>query len=162
MAKWKDLGSAIDSRVGRGTERLSRSINRRGALRAAVLTGATTMGAIALGQRPAFATVTCPSKCGPSPLCSATCPGVGCPSGYSLCKNPPTSCNGYCEWSTGSWVHCQGYGTCGNGYTLCQDCKPTNSCNICICVSQVICGQCCTPQQVHAEQKRIDQILANA
>lgn len=158
---WKGLGTRFDTRVEKGAERITRRINRRDALRTAILTGAATVGAIALGQRPAYATITCPDKCGPSPLCAAgSCPYTGCPSGYVLCTDPPYECNGYCTYSSGSWVHCKGYGTCGYGYTLCQDCKPNNSCHICICISGVICGQCCTPAQVRAEQKRIQELAA--
>jgi hypothetical protein len=67
-----------------------------------------------------------------------------------------------CEWSSGSWVHCTGYGNCHYGYTLCQDCKPNSNCNVCICVSAVICGQCCTPTQVRVEQKRVQELMGAA
>ena len=160
MSGWKELGKRVDERIGRGTEKAGRILNRRSALRTVVLTGAATAGAVALGVRPAFASVTCPEACGPSPRCSHGCPYVGCPSGHTLCRHPPTSCGGYCVYSTGTWVHCTGYGKCGQGFTLCQDCKPDHSCDICICVSSIICRECCTPRDVRAEQERIRKLLA--
>ena len=160
MSGWKEFGKKLDDRIGRGTEKAGRILNRRTALRTVVLTGAATAGAVALGVRPAFASITCPDACGPSPLCSHGCPDVGCPAGHTLCKHPPYDCGGYCVWSTGTWVHCTGYGKCGQGFKLCQDCKPNNSCNICICISGVICRDCCTPRDVRAEQHRIQEILA--
>ena len=128
MSGWKELGKRFDERVGRGTEKAGRILNRRSALRTVVLTGAATVGAVALGVRPAFASVTCPEACGPSPLCSHGCPSVGCPSGY----------------------------------TLCQDCKPNHSCDICICVSGIICRECCTPRDVREEQERLRKLLATS
>lgn len=153
---WKDIGTKFDARVGKGTERLARRVSRRDALRTAVITGATTVGALALGQRPAFATVRCGPACGPSPRCSSGCPLTsGCPSGRVLCtKKAGFRCT--CEWATGSWVYCSGYGRCGQGFTLCQDCIPTHSCGICICLSGILCGQCCSPTDVVEEIRRLD------
>jgi hypothetical protein len=154
---WKRLGTRFDAHVESGAERMTRRITRRDTLRTAILTGAATAGAIALGQRPAFATITCPSKCGPSPICSSGCPSTnGCPSGRSLCKKPTCGC----EWSTGSWVHCTGYGNCHQGFTLCQDCQ--HNCNICICISGIICGQCCKKEDVLAEYQRIQELAASS
>ena len=151
---WKNIGSKFDAQVAKGTEQVARRIHRRDALRTAVLTGAATVGAVALGQTPAFATITCPARCCCSPFCSG-CPATsGCPSGHHLCTKPSV-CGSVCEWSTGSWVHCQGYGKCGLGFTLCQDCKPTNNCNVCICISGVLCAQCCKASEVHAEYQKI-------
>lgn len=159
----KEFGTNLDARIGRGTEWITRKIDRRTVLRTTMLSGTATIGALALGQRPAFATIRCPNSCGPSPLCSGYCGlSTGCPSGYSICKHPPTSCGGLCEYASGSWIHCTGYGKCGLGYTLCQDCKPTNSCNICICVSGILCGQCCSAADVVAEHNRIQEGLARA
>lgn len=157
---WKDVGTKFDGYVEKTTGRMVRIITRRDALRTAILTGAATVGTVALGMRPAMATVTCPAQCCCSPFCSG-CPGVGCPSGYHLCKRPECY-PGYCEWYDGSWVHCKGYGNCGNGYTLCQDCRHNNHpcSSVCICVSQVICGQCCTQQDVRREEQRIRELLA--
>lgn len=160
MAGWKGIGRRIDTRVGKATEKAARLVSRRAALRTAILTGAATAGAIALGQRPAFATVRCPDRCGPSPLCSYGCPTLGCPPHHSLCKHPPVSCGGLCVWATGTWVHCTGYGKCGQGFKLCQDCKPTHSCNICICISGVLCRDCCTVTDVRAERERIGDVIA--
>lgn len=161
MTSRRKFSTPFDEQIGRGTEWITRRIDRRTALRTVMLTGAAAVGAMAVGEMPASAAITCPQNCGPSPMCKfGTCPSLGCPSGYSLCKNPPTSCSGYCEYSTGSWVHCTGYGTCGNGYTLCQDCKPTNSCSICICLSGIQCGSCCKPADVRADQIKIQKQLA--
>ncbi len=121
-----------------------------------MLTGAATVGAIALGQRPASAAVKCGPKCGPSPFCtSPPCPNVGCPSGKKLCKN---NCNGLCDHATGSWVYCSGYGRCGNGYTICQDCHKQGSCYVCICLSGIICADCCSSAEVVAEHQRIQEL----
>jgi hypothetical protein len=155
---WKHLGTRFDAHVENGTERMTRRITRRDSIRTAILTGAAAAGAIALGQRPAFATITCPSKCGPSPICSSGCPYSGCPSGKVLCKKPTCGC----EWSTGSWVHCTGYGTCHQGFTLCQDCHKSSSCYICICISGILCGQCCTKEDVLLEYQRIHELAASS
>ncbi len=164
MTGWKRLGASVDTGVGKGTERLGRFVSRRAALRTAVLTGATALGAVALGQRPAFAAVRCPAYCGPSSHCpKRICPEVGCPVGHHLCKvvNGHNPCPGLCEWPTGSWVHCVGYGKCGHGFSLCQDCKPDHGCaGFCICVSGVLCRECCSPADVRAEQRRVRDILA--
>jgi hypothetical protein len=152
----RHLGARFDNRLGKGTERIARRITRRDAVRTAILTGAATAGALALGQVPANAAITCPDRCGPSPLCRAgSCPPTsGCPSGRSLCKKPTCGC----EWTTGSWVHCQGYGRCGQGFTLCQDCR--SGCSICICISGILCAQCCSPADVLAEHQRIQELAA--
>lgn len=159
---WKSPGRRFDSAVGGATEHLARRITRRDALRTTVLSTAAVAGSVALGRRPAFASVTCPDPCGPSPFCTSlglTCPNTGCPSGRTLCtKKTGFRCT--CEWATGSWVHCQGYGNCGNGYTLCQDCIPSSSCSICICISGVICGQCCSPADVLNEHRKIEELAA--
>lgn len=159
----RQRGAGIDGRIAARAEWVTRRIDRRTALRSAVLTGATTLGAMALGQRPAFATITCPDSCGPSPLCvdqGKVCPSYGCPSGYSHCKKPSVCGDRLCNWSSGQWVHCQGYGTCGYGYTVCQDCKPSGSCNVCICISGCLCCNCCSPSDVVAEQQRLQELEA--
>lgn len=166
----KELGARFDARLGRGAERIVRKIDRRTALRSGILGGAATIGAIVLGQNPASAarpnSVRCPQECGPSPLCSSGCPqGVGqagCPPNHTLCKKPSVCGNKACDYYDGSWVHCEGYGPCGMGYTLCQDCKPNGNCHICICISGVACSGCCTPSDVIAEQRRIQAALAVA
>lgn len=160
MTRWQELGRRIDTRIGRGVEKAGRIISRRAALRTAILTGATAAGAVALGQRPAFARVHCPERCGPSPLCRHGCPHLGCPPRHSLCKSPPYSCGGWCVYATGTWVHCTGYGKCGRGYRLCQDCRRHHSCHICICVSGILCRDCCHRRDVEAEAERIQRMIA--
>lgn len=162
MNGWRGIGREVDARIGRMTEKAVRVVSRRAALRTAILTGAAAAGAVALGQRPAFAAVRCPERCGPSPLCSHGCPALGCPRHHRLCKHPPYSCGGLCVWSTGTWVHCTGYGKCGQGFTLCQDCKPSHSCDICICVSGVVCKDCCTAADVHAEREKMLDVIATS
>jgi len=152
---WKDLGTKFDAQVGRGTERLTRRISRRDALRTAMLTGAATVGAIALGQRPALAAVTCGPKCGPSRFCSG-CPNVGCPSGMKLCKNNcKVGTHRLCDHGSGFWIYCTGYGRCGQGYTICQDCHSSGCSDVCICLSGIICADCCSAADVLAEHQRI-------
>lgn len=159
MAGWRDLGRRIDTRIGQGIERAGRAVSRRAALRTAILTAVTAAGSAALGQRPAFARIHCPDRCGPSPRCRHGCPKLGCPPHHSLCKHPPRSCGGLCVWATGTWVHCTGYGKCRRGFTLCQDCKPHHSCDICICVSGILCRDCCHPRDVRRERERIRRLI---
>ncbi len=160
MTRWQELGRRIDTRIGRGIEKAGRIVSRRAALRTAILTGVTAACAVALGQRPALARVRCPERCGPSPRCRYGCPHVGCPPRHSLCKSPPVSCGGWCVYASGTWVHCTGYGKCGRGYTLCLDCRRHHSCHVCICVSGILCRDCCHRRDVEAEARRIQRIIA--
>jgi hypothetical protein len=159
---WKDLGTKLDEQVGKGTERITRRITRRDALRTAMLTGVATVGAIALGQRPALASVRCGPPCGPSSFCSG-CPGLGCPSGMRLCKNNcKVGTSRLCDHGNGHWIYCTGYGRCGQGYTICQDCHTEGQCNVCICLSAVQCADCCSATDVMAQQQRLlDMAAAN-
>lgn len=157
---WTDVGGGMDAQIGQAAEWVTRKIDRRTVLRAGMLSGVATIGALALGQRPARAT-NCGPVCGPSPRCSEGCPSLGCPAGHTLCKKPPSTCRD-CTYSSGSWVRCTGLGACGNGYTLCQDCVPTGSCSVCTCESGVRCGNCCSPADVQAEQQRLREFTAAA
>jgi len=125
-----------------------------------------------------------PNCCGPTRRCSAspyfkTCAALGCPSGYILCKQTgacgtPPRAGGvgggvanrdgkWCEWCGGSWVACNGAGKFGNGYFICYDCvgsSSSSSCNNwCTCLSECICCNCTSAQDVRAEQRRIQALM---
>jgi hypothetical protein len=159
----KSLGETFDNGVSSIAERLSRRLSRRAALKTAVVGSATGIAALTLGQLPAQAVT---FDCGPTRRCSG-CAG-GCPSGYSLCKGSSTSnCfnnQGFrCEWPSGYWVAASGFGKCNEGFYLCYDCKGSSGCpGWCTCLSNLICGPCCTPTDLQQEWKRIQQALANA
>jgi hypothetical protein len=146
------------------TERISRRLSRRDALKTAVVGGAAGIAALTLGQLPAQALT---FDCGPTRRCNG-CPANGCPSGYSLCKGSSTSnCfnnQGFrCEWPGGSWVAARGGGKCGEAFYVCYDCIGSSGCpGWCTCLSGQICGQCCTPADVQQEWKRLQHELANA
>ncbi len=115
-------------KTGTIAERVARRMNRRDALRRAIVGGTTGLAALALGNSPAQAT-TC--HCGPTRRCEK-CPAVGCPHGYHLCKGSFTSncfnSQGYrCEWPAGNWIACMGLGK-GLGYKVCYDCIGPGGC----------------------------------
>ena len=162
---WNNFGARLDTGVAGVAERTLRRVSRRQALRAAVVGGAASVATMAMGQRPALAAADkCSANCGPTARCKS-CPQVGCPKGYSLCRfgngkngthsnccnnahhagccnSPCCSCsNGVtckcpCVYPNGYWVACSGLGSFGHGYELCQDClKGNNGKN---------CGSWCT------------------
>jgi hypothetical protein len=151
-----------DDGVGHIAEHAYRTLSRRAVVRGGLVSGTAGLAALAIGERPAAA-ATC--DCGPTSRCSG-CRSTGCPSGYSLCKGSGTSnCfnnQGFrCEWPSGSWVACSGFGACHNGYQLCYDCIGPGGCaHWCTCLSSCICCNCCSPAEVRAEQKRIQEELA--
>jgi hypothetical protein len=153
------LPGSVDARIGTMAERVVRRISRRDALRGAVIGGTASVAALVLGQRPASA-ATC--RCGPTVRC-ADCPGVGCPTGYSLCKGSLTgSCfnnQGYrCIYPHGEWIACTGLGS-GFGYRVCYDCIGKAGCSgWCTCQSECICCDCDTARDVRAEQHRLQAI----
>jgi hypothetical protein len=121
--------------------------------------------------------------CGPTRRCShygKTCRPFGCPRGYILCKQtgpcgtPPlrggvggghmNRDHKWCEWCDGHWVACNGLGRFGNGYFICYDCVASSrasSCeNWCTCLSECVCCNCMTGQDVRAEQQRIQGLMA--
>lgn len=176
---WQKVGDKFDTRVGELTEKITRRMSRRDALRTAVVGGAASIAALAVGQRPAEARALTSCDCGPTYRCGHyghSCPSYGCPSGYDLCKNGSAYCScdqghynvqGYCcEYSSGSWVACNNGGTCGAGYRLCYDCHCPSGCTYsgcrywCTCLSACICCNCCTKEQVRAEMKRLQKELA--
>jgi hypothetical protein len=58
-------------------------------------------------------------------------------------------------------VAASGFGKCGEGFYLCYDCIGPGGCrDWCTQLSNLICGGCCTPEDVRAEQKRIQEQLA--
>lgn len=149
---WKEEETGLDSSVGKLVETVHRRISRRNALRTAVIGGVGTFASLAVGQSPAGA-ISC--DCGPSPRCSSGQGGDGCPSGKSLCKKPTCSC----EWTSGYWVACTGFGLCKNGYELCYDCHSSGSCTICTVLSGIYCSGCCSATDLREEQHRIQESL---
>jgi hypothetical protein len=143
------MGDQVDRGIGVVSEKATRWMTRRAAMRSAVIGAVAGIGAVALGQTPAFAAPNCSSgvDCGPTPSCNnfTFCGGGsgGCPSGYSLCKLSGPCGTGkkknrwgfWCEWSSGHWVacnNCSGSGT----YRLCLDCVGPSGCSgWCTCVS---------------------------
>lgn len=157
---WRRLGSTFDTRVSQLTERATRRVSRRSALRAAFVGGAASIAAISIGDTPALSLdANCASNCGPTPRCSG-CPDHGCPSGYHLCKGSPTgTCfnkEGYrCEWPAGQWIACTGLGL-GHGYRICKDCIGPGGCqDWCTCLNQCVCCGCTTPGDFKKEQHRV-------
>ncbi len=161
MVSKKPLGERFDSSVGGLAERLSRRLSRRDALRTAIVGSAAGIAALTLGETPASAAT---FDCGPTRRCDNYY--GNCPSGYSLCKGSSTSnCFNYqgyrCEWPSGYWVAASGFGKCNEGFYLCYDCIGPGGCtDWCTQLSGLICGNCCKPENVRAEQKRIQEQLA--
>lgn len=175
MMGWSRIGDKLDGSVGRAAEKVNRRVSRRDALRTAVLGGATGFAALTLGQKPALAQA---CDCGPTPRCDnygvhAPCPTTpGCPDGFKLCKNKSNrhcSCDqghfntfgSCCEWSSGTWIACTGLGN-GMGYEVCSDCVGPNGCgHWCTCLSQCVCCDCTSPEDVRREQKRISALAVD-
>jgi hypothetical protein len=154
-------GPSVDDRIGALTERVARTVNRRDALRRAVIGGTTGLAALALGASPAQAA---DCYCGPTRRCGG-CPKVGCPPGQHLCKSSfdDDDCFNYqgyrCEWPSGSWIACMNLGK-GMGYKVCYDCIGAGGCNEwCTCLSDCICCHCSSPADIRAEQRRLQQAL---
>lgn len=146
-------------RSGTFAERVARSMNRRDALRRAIVGGTTGLAALAVGSSPADA-ATC--TCGPTRRCSH-CPEIGCPPKYHLCKGSFTSncfnSQGFrCEWPSGNWIACMNLGK-GLGYRVCYDCIGSAGCEgWCTCLSACICCHCASPADIRAEQLRSQHI----
>lgn len=157
----------LDERTSRLTESVARAVSRRRVLVRTAKGIAATIAGVTLGQliavRNAFAdscscnwyggsgNANCPSWPHPCPW------GQGCPSGCSVCTSSDVCRNGvyYCNYAGGSWGTCYG-GKCGNGHYVCTDCKCPNCSYVCTCLSQEFyCGNCCTPQEVEAEMRRL-------
>lgn len=171
--KWKQIGAGLDAHIGDISERATRKMTRRSALRTAVVGGVAGMGALALGQAPAFGAVEKCTKgmdCGPTRRCSGCGGGSsGCPSGYHLCKSSGSCAPGknpnkqgfFCEWPGGSWIACQGAGKFGHGYYLCLDCVDQGCSGWCTCISSCICCNCTTAAELRNEQKRLNALSAS-
>ncbi len=153
-------GRSLDERIGSVTERVARTVNRRDALRRAIIGGTTGLAALAVGASPARAAAAC--DCGPTRRCS-NCPGAGCPPRHHLCKGSFTShcfnVQGYrCEWPSGSWIACMNLGQ-GLGYKVCYDCIGATGCrHWCTCLSECICCHCTSPADIRAEQRRLQRV----
>lgn len=177
---WKRLGDRLDASIASITERATRRMTRRDALRAGVVGSTVGLAALALGERPALA-ARIPNSfgCGPTRRC-AGCQPVACPSGYrackitSLCGTPPsfggsgggvTNSQGFwCEWPEGEWIAYHNLGH-GHGYRVCLDCvkSPINSTHChgwCTCLTICVCCYCKTVADVKAEMQRLDGLRA--
>lgn len=152
--------SAAMQERGSLAERTARRVNRRDALRRAVIGGTTGLAALALGASPAQAAG---CWCGPTRRCGH-CPDIGCPPGHHLCTSTryPGCVNSQgfnCEWPQGSWIACMGLGK-GLGYKVCYDCIGASGCrDWCTCLSECICCHCATPADVRAEQRRLQHAM---
>jgi hypothetical protein len=137
-------------------------VNRRDALRRAIVGGTAGLAGLALGTGTAQA-ASC--WCGPTRRCGS-CPGIGCPPGHHLCKSTyNASCfnsQGFrCEWPQGSWIACMNLGK-GLGYKICYDCIGASGCHDwCTCLSECICCHCASPAAVRAEQRRLADAQAH-
>jgi hypothetical protein len=154
------LGATFDTRIGLMTERATRLMSRRNALRAAFVGGAASLAAISIGETPALADDTdCAANCGPTPRCTG-CLHYRCPTGYGKCRGSPTgNCfnnQGYrCEWPAGQWIACTGIGE-GHGYKVCKDCIGPRGCpDWCTCLTHCYCCNCKTLEDFKREQQRI-------
>lgn len=158
----------FDKQVSVFAESLARRLARRKMLGAAVKGAVATIAAATIGQftniGQAFA-VSC--TCDDNWTTGVPCDSIGyhcspssyCPSGCAVCCC--NDCGGWCNYPSGSWVSCQGLGTCGNGYKICTDCKCAGSCNHkCTCLSQCICCSCCKKEDVQAEMRRLATLSA--
>jgi hypothetical protein len=166
----------FDEQVSTFTEGVARSLSRRRVLVTSAKVAAVTVAGATLGIfvniKDAFAsTCTCHwyggsgnANCPSHPGCNGI-NGV-CPSGCSICVCAVWQNNncvqegcvipGYgCNYPNGSWVSCTGQGTCGNGQRVCVDCKCPNCSYVCTCLSSCVCCNCCTPQQVEDEMRRL-------
>lgn len=145
----RDILRAVDKNTGMATETLARKLSRRRALANGVKGVVAATTALMLGQGLHHdAGAACVCNWAILPRCSGCPSGYGCPSGMTPCKlwdapydpNTGYGCNGYCNYSSGSWISCTGLGY-GYGYMVCTDCKGPSCSNLCTCLSQCInCG----------------------
>ncbi len=157
----------LDRQTSLGSEAFARAISRRGFVQKGVKGAFATIAGLSIGSlinvKSAFAvTCTCHWACGRQ--CSSIGTGTYsqyCPSGCSTCV-PSSGCYNctvgganLCPYSDGSWTSCTGLGTCQAGYRICRDCTCGSCNNACTVLSSVICGNCCSPQQVEAEMRRL-------
>ena len=150
------MSNAIDRKMGLVSESLVRRISRRRVLSKGLRGAVATAAGLAVGQ--GFGLRGAEAFCAPCDWamgvnCSNTrpCPAAGgCPSGCRRCVSgsPTYGCSGWCPFSYGQWVNCNGLGY-GYGYTVCTDCDcnyrssgaPADCGNLCTCLSQCInCG----------------------
>lgn len=159
----------FDKQVSILSEAIVRSMSRRRMLGTTVKGTIITLAGASLGVftglRDAFAAgcscnwyngsgnANCPSW--PNP-CNGG--GVICPSGCSPCTSSDVcrdSQGYYCNYPSASWTSCTGQGRCGNGYKICVDCKCPNCSYVCTCLSNCICCNCCRPEDVEIEMRRL-------
>jgi hypothetical protein len=152
-----DFGRQLDERMTNASMSVARQLDRRQLLKRALGGSAIVAAGLAIGSlsgtRDAFASTSC--QCGNwiggepgSPRC-ANCPTDACPSGYHVCKRGSGCSTSLCDWASGSWVACDGFGTCGNGFRVCYDCRPnSNTCSICTCMSACKLCNACSAEEV--------------
>jgi hypothetical protein len=165
----RQLAQKMDVGVANVSERFMRKVSRRAALRTGVLSGVTTIAALAAGEGVAKACKTeSGCNCGPTYRCDHWgwgCPQNGCPSGMSICKNGSSyscSCDnggynvqGYCcEYACGYWITCTGQGK-GYGFQICYDCKGHGCEYWCTCLSVCQCCQCTNAREFRKVQAQI-------
>jgi hypothetical protein len=142
--------SGVDDKLSLASESLARRISRRRLfVRVAQSTVAVVSG-VAVGELRAFTTAEA-TVCTGASFCSNGSSGPHCPSGCSICTSGD-GCND-CPHTSGYWT-VSGFGTCGNGWVYCTDCKCPDCTNTCTSQSSCNCCTCCTPAQVQAELAR--------
>jgi hypothetical protein len=154
----------LDDAVELVEESAARGVSRRSLLSRAVRAVPLAFAGVAVGSMGRLTDVmasNCPGCTYTNHNnCGQTCYAPNyCPSGYKLCCNN-SGCGGLCPHPPSSgcqWIGCSGLGKCGQGFRVCTDCIPTSGgCSrACTCYSNVICTDCCTREDVHAEQLRI-------
>jgi hypothetical protein len=163
---WTRWGPGLDTRIGDIAERAARKLNRRDAIRGAVVTGTAGLASLSLGRVPARAATDVACQCGPTRRC-AGCPETHehrCPKGHHLCRGSSTSnCfnkQGYrCEWPNASWIACMNLGK-GHGYKVCYDCIGHKGCkDWCTCLSRCVCCDCTSAADLKAEQQRLASVV---
>ena len=149
-------------------EGLARQLDRRAFLDRALRTGFALAAGLALGTTQVVEVLAANGNC---KACTypygRTCNHLGypcpssfsCPSGCKACKSTD-GCDGYgCIYSAGYWL-VTGCGVCGVGTRRCSDCVcpstvPCLATTVCGCRSGCNCCNCCSPQDVAREMKRV-------
>lgn len=162
----------FDRQVSIFSESVARSISRRKVLTTSIKGVVVTIAGATIGTfvdlKDVFAAgCTCNwydgsgnANCPKHPGCNPT-GAAGCPSGCSTCTSSDYCLDSkgyYCNYSSGSWISCTGQGTCGNGHKICIDCKCPNCSYVCTCLSNCICCNCCSAQDVEMEMRRLAAI----
>ena len=152
--------SDLDRQLSLLAESVARRLNRRRFFVSAAKGVVATVAALTLGQvtgiKRAFANLGCCDGTDCGTTYGFACPNTiypGCPSECTICTSADRCLRG-CPHPSGYWT-CNGLGTCQNGWTYCTDCKCPRCDQTCTCASLCHCCNCCTPQDVAAEMKRL-------